>query len=552
MLGRLTIFSSMAILSTVLGLASTAFAEKPSAEQYWARTEMSFQLLQNRVLQCDGSLLLACVQSLNIGAAAMQPKAIFATDKEASQSSPLVGKKIRSFGALGLYLLQIDTSEGMNRLQLEKIQAARKLQIEAIAELVQSRRRVKIKAILKATKKEMLQGRPKSEAFLAGQMTNAYMNAAFDPHTHVIPSAQDSDLMHDADESFFGIGSILEQKRVEQTESPLVFHQLIESGGAETAGIRRNDILLAINGKSVAGKNIEQVTVILRGPENTSVNLLVQRNDQQLLFKVFRKKISLPNVSAKIVQHLGKKFGYIKLESFMDANACDKIQAQIRNMSWSGAEALIFDLRGNGGGLLSEATCIGALFVGTEPIVEERTVDGEPINFYVGKKKTFTKLPMVTLIDSGSASASEILAGALQDHQRSLILGDRSFGKATVQQQSEWDANLLLYKTVSRFYLPSGRTNQVVGILPDIPLEPFPGATEDDKFALREADAYTNALPALGPAWMQPRPQYVQQIKSCMQQSHRAETLYRQNEAGHSPLDYQLLAAEEALACATK
>jgi carboxyl-terminal processing protease len=532
------------VVLVVTSFSPKARADKPSLEQYWAQTGIGFEFIQNSVWQCDDNRLLACVQSLNVGAAAMKPKAIFATEMEARAESPTVGRKIKSFGPLSLYELREDFSEGLTPAKLRRRQLAQRLQIEAITDLVRRHVKPPMNTLLRQNQQAMLNDDPASEGLLAGQMTNAYLSAVWDPHTHVAPALQDLDRKENADDHFSGIGAV-----VEEAQGQLVVGQLLDGGGAAAAGLHARDVILTVNSQSVAEKTVDQLATLLHGPEGTSVEVSVERKQKVLSFKITRRKVTSPNVTAKIVNDFGTKFGYLKLGSFMDESACRKIQIELRNLSWSGAEALIIDLRGNGGGLLSEATCIGSLFVGKKKIVEERSEQGQQIRTYVGAKEAFTALPMVTLINGTSASASELLAGALQDHQRSLILGERSFGKGTMQEMSSFGRNLVLYTTISRFYLPSGRTNQAVGVLPDIPLAPFPGATEEDAFTLREADAYTNALPALGPAWVQPRPQFVEKIANCLKQNGKAALLYQQRDDDAAQLDYQILASEEALLC---
>jgi C-terminal peptidase prc len=529
----------------ILGTSWNALAEKPTEKQYWAGTEMNFQFLRQVFLKdCSGDLLVACVQALNVGAASMTPPAVFATDKEAAEKSPVLGRKLQSFGSLGLYEYVKDVSKSSLPQKMKRVQKARQLQIDGVKALGRNQVTVDIGGILLATKSAMLGKDPGNEPLLAGEMSNAYLAAAMDPHTHVDPQQEMNDRMSQADQSFSGIGVV-----ISESAGQVVVQQMIEGGAAVAAGLQAKDIFLAINGESVVGKDVSEVSSKVRGPEGTTVVLTIERKGHPLTLQVKRAKVFTPNVSSKMVSDMGPKIGYIKLESFMDENGCTKITSAITDLIMQGAQGFIIDLRGNGGGLVTEATCIGALFLGRKLIVQEKTMDGKLTESLSGERSAMTNLPMATLIDSNSASASEILSGALQDHQRSLIIGDRSFGKATVQAVTPWTSTLMKAETVARFYQPSGRTNQIVGITPDIAVEPFPGATEDDKFALREADLYTNAVPALGKPWVQPRPKLMSEIRACMKAHGRADRLYAAGKDRAIPPDYRLLAAEEALEC---
>jgi carboxyl-terminal processing protease len=251
----------------------------------------------------------------------------------------------------------------------------------------------------------------------------------------------------------------------------------------------------------------------------------------------------------------GKKIGTLSLTTFASYSACVDVKNGLTELTRQGAEALIFDLRGNGGGFVDQAVCIASLFLGSgKSVFEQRNLLSEDRRTFSTTGQAQTSLPMITLIDGGSASASEILAGAFQDHARSLIAGRRSFGKATMQLGMEHRLpGITLWMTVARFYLPSGRTNQLVGITPDFELEPKPDATLDDLFELREEDLYTNALPALSEPWQQTRPQVIRMIRnSCAGHERRIRRAYQAASQGPFAPDYPLIAAADLLRCTTE
>ena len=376
------------------------------------------------------------------------------------------------------------------------------------------------------------------------------MQVLIDPHTHIDPSKEIEDETSNADNSFSGIGAAMGT-----IGKQTIISSFIEGSPAEASDLQMGDIITAVDGHSVEGMSIDKIIPMVKGPEGTPVVLSVKRKDKTVDITIVRKKIAQANVSYKIVNDTGTPYGYIKLRTFMDRNCSDEIKAAVEELTKQGAKGIILDLRGNGGGLLDQAVKMGSLFVGKKNIVTVKSLDGSRSDDEMGASDAITDLPMTTLIDGGSASASEVLSGALQDHQRSWIVGDRSFGKATVQGNMRFDdqGRITLFKTIARFYQPSGRTNQIVGILPNFSVDPSPKATEEEKFSLREEDLYSNALPALNDAWKETRPTDVDAINKCREQHGVAETLFAASSpaAKHKP-DYRLFAAEDILNCAKK
>jgi carboxyl-terminal processing protease len=418
---------------------------------------------------------------------------------------------------------------------------------------------------------ELDQKQSDSKGLAAGLALNAFLAEVFDPHTYFSPTRSMEDRQKPTDE-FVGIGVT-----VHKVGNHLVIAAPLEGGPAHLAGIRQGDVILKIDGKArvVTEENFDSMINRLRGRTDSVVKLQIKRGEKTLNISVARKPVKIDNVSSKLLSDKGHKFGYIRLGGF-NPESCSQIKTKLDALKKENIEGLVFDLRGNGGGSLDEAICIGGLFVGKETIVQVQTLGSTQFDKKVSSQDQVTQVPMVTLIDSGSASASEIVSGALQDHQRSWIAGDRSFGKGSVQgvddisqflggipiideifksdaaaRKKATKSKLLLALTIQRFFQPSGRTNQSVGISPDFALDPFPGATADDKIAVREEDLYVNALSRLGEPWVQPRPQEVAKVETCMKQTGVAESLFTLKKNDAIPADYQILKAQDILTCAT-
>lgn len=390
-----------------------------------------------------------------------------------------------------------------------------------------------------------------NEPLMAASAINEFIMVVTDPHSGIVPTAKIQDDTTSTSEQFFGIGANLNP-----APDGIILRNIMEDSPALAAGLRAKDLVTQIDGTAIKGKSVESIVSMIRGPEGSEVKLTVIRAQKEMVITVKRGAVKLENIVAKTLIQGSKKIGYIRLRSFMEAAACDRIKNEVKKMVADSIQSLILDLRENPGGRLDQAVCISNIFLKKNRlVVEQRPTPGAPqetrrINFTT-QEDAITDLPMVTLIDAGSASASEIVSGALQDQKRSLLLGERSFGKATVQSLGQLQSNpKIIYKqTVARFYLPSGRTNQITGVSPDIAVYGSPHPAKNDMIAFREEDLYTNALPPTGPAWIQQRPGYVLKIQACMSMNNSAQIAYDQGQNAAILPDFQLLAAKDAAYC---
>ena len=242
----------------------------------------------------------------------------------------------------------------------------------------------------------------------------------------------------------------------------------IDDTPASRAGIKAGDYIVKIQGIQVQGKTLAEAVDLMRGPVGSSIELTVRRRGEKkaLTFNITREIIKIQSVKADLLE---KDIGYIRLTSFNENSSTqieDNIEELEKNKSIS---AYILDLRNNPGGLLSQAIRISDLFLDNGEIVSTKSRQPSENRKWFAKKGDLTKgKTLIVLINYGSASASEIVAGALKDHKRAIILGENSFGKGSVQSIIPLKNKGAIRLTVAKYYLPSGKSISEVGVSPDI------------------------------------------------------------------------------------
>jgi len=260
----------------------------------------------------------------------------------------------------------------------------------------------------------------------------------------------------------------------------------IEGTPADKAGLKSSDIILKINDESTLGMTIDEAVAIMRGKVGTPIDLTIVREGESkpLSIHIVRGIISIQSVYTKAIAN---DVLYIRVTSF-DQKVAKDVAKEIKKKKAT-TKGIVLDLRNNPGGLLDQAIDLTDLFVDEGDIVSQKGKNKIDDKIYsASSSTTLTKVPMVVLINGGSASASEIVSGALQDHKRAILLGENTFGKGSVQVVLPITDKEAIKLTIARYYLPSGRTIQAVGVKPDI--EVFPGevTTRKNDFAIKEAD----------------------------------------------------------------
>ena len=247
----------------------------------------------------------------------------------------------------------------------------------------------------------------------------------------------------------------------------------IDDTPAANAGIKSGDYIVRINGQQVQGKSLTEAVELMRGPIGSEIKLTVRRKNEKkaLEFKIKRAVIKVQSVEAKIIGDKNK-IGYLRLKSFnenSDKQLFKKINSFENKNKLTG---YILDLRNNPGGLLTQAISITDFFLDDGEIVSTKGRKiSETRRFFSRKGDGINKKPLIVITNNGSASASEIVSGALKDHKRAIILGERTYGKGSVQSIIPLKNGGGLRLTISKYYLPSGKSISDVGVLPDIFVE---------------------------------------------------------------------------------
>ncbi|PIQ14504.1 MAG: peptidase S41 [Flavobacteriales bacterium CG18_big_fil_WC_8_21_14_2_50_32_9] len=284
------------------------------------------------------------------------------------------------------------------------------------------------------------------------------MLESLDPYTNYIPESNIEDYKLMTTGQYGGIGALIQKQG-----DYVVISEPYEGFGAFKAGLWAGDKILEVDGKNVKGKNTDEIRELLLGQPGTSLLLKIERpgTEKPLEKIVTREEVKINDVPYFSI--MNESVGYIKLNSFTES-ASREVKEAFQKLKEQNATSLILDLRGNGGGLLNEAVNIVNIFVpkGVDVVSTKGKITDWDKMYKAINTPVDTEIPLVILIDENSASASEIVSGSLQDHDRAVVVGGRSFGKGLVQQVRSLSYNSKLKVTVAKYYTPSGRCIQKV------------------------------------------------------------------------------------------
>ena len=447
-------------LSAKTSVLSASHAEKSKKiEKYWSDSGIGekelFSLISNSNCQSSEKYFLACLNSVTQNLS-YEHKALSTETGEIENTTvnPLVEDELTEKQRLSSY----------SSLYLK--QANRKINFEKIwAQMLESEK-------------------PESKSYLIGNGINSFLSIYKDPHTYILPGNYYEEVGSQLERSNLFVGVSFEK-----IKSKTIVRKIFKNSDAELAGFFPFDEVITINNQDVSKLNLIEISQLLRDGKTPKFDFQVNRNGEKKFVEVKRAFKSLSHVQFEVLSGL-KNFAVVTLTKF-SRGVCEEIANKIKSASDKNISGLILDLRDNPGGQLDEASCIAGLFLGMnkktysveffDPLKSNEIVLSTGSLLYTG--------PLVVMINSASASASELLAGALQDYKRALVVGEKSFGKGTFQESEIWNKNskVTLFKTQGYYLLPSQSSPQLAGVQPDIELD-------EQHLKLREENLYFNPL----------------------------------------------------------
>ena len=282
------------------------------------------------------------------------------------------------------------------------------------------------------------------------------MLRTLDPHSHFFDPKEFDKMREDQRGHYFGVGmNVLQRGTQIMVASPMT------GSPANRAGLRAGDVIVEVNDKLTAGLDLPEVVALLKGPRGTPVQVHVNRvgHEKPLAFNIVRDEIPHPSVSEAFWLRPG--IAYFKIRDFSDEHTSQEMEATLKKLGEKDIKGLILDLRSNPGGLVTEGVEVAGHFLKKADLVATQRGRTMPNRSYTAHANNGGRMyPMVILVNRNTASASEIVSGALQDHDRALILGENTFGKGLVQQVFQLSANTALALTTAHYYTPSGRLIQ--------------------------------------------------------------------------------------------
>lgn len=303
--------------------------------------------------------------------------------------------------------------------------------------------------------------------------------AVGDPYTVFLPPQQQKSSQEELNGSFEGVGIQLGFNK----DKRLTVIAPLDGTPAQRAGIKPEDLIIKINDKDTTNLTLPEAVNLIRGPKGTKIDLAILRDSESdpKVFTLMRDSIIVKSVNVSFKNTTsGKKVAVIKLSRFGERTE-DEWNESVDKLLSEGSSAVALDLRNNPGGFLTGAVFIASEFLDEGTVVLQENGKGERSAFKVSRKGKLINIPLVVLINKGSASASEIVAGALQDRKRARLVGEKSFGKGTIQEAEDLTGGTGIHITVAKWLTPDGRwVNELLGLDPDVKVEPGKENEDDD------------------------------------------------------------------------
>ncbi len=564
-----------AIFTNILTISSSSAAEENSLHEHWLDVGMSFEHLKSNIINDDicnrhPSFNLKCIYSINKVLLRQEDSliflpSIFSTDpvqqssqlKQLKKKSPLFDSRINSSliisndGALfsttklPLILRPDEMFKSQKEFELEVLQLwlaaidskqIKKISFDNLANIMESQ----ITNNSSDSNYSLIMGSVLS--------IDSFLTTIYKDHTRIEPySYYNRSIKETKSKSkFYGIGVM-----INKTEQGLSVADIVHDGPS-FGKLKKYDLITHVDNDDISKLDIKMIHNKIVGKKNTPITLTIKRQNNIIKKTIIRNSFITYNVIPIVLPSTnGDNIGYIKLASFAKEGVADDVKLSLQKLIKKDVKSLVLDLRGNPGGFLYEAVEIANLFLEKNKLVTMiKTIIPNrfgkyELSYLKTEKNQFTNLPLVVLIDADSASASELVAGALRDHKRAIIIGERSFGKGTVQSQLEYRylTKVIMWTTIARFYQPNGMSNQLLGISPHIEItNPF---KPKEVVSIREDDYAIFPVEADGEHIT---PAISLELFNCIKNSGQSEKLYGTEEFPMTG-DLQLLVAMDIAAC---
>ena len=501
--------------------SSSIDVEKSKSKDYWNETKLNFSTLHSVINQetcyAQPHNFLGCMQALSTLVTILSDKSIdlvftddrvreginFLSDIEI-KSSPKkkfqdISEVLKDFKASMTNKIQAWRTlyYQTQKTQIRFYHILREILLEVIMHGESSSRSVLSNNVFKTSKKF-------HHKRLIAQSINSYLSITQSPHDHLIPLELMKDRSKANDGEYSGVGLILFQ-----IQQHLVVKRVLENSPAFQAGLKSGDIISKIQGQDVSQMKLSASSNAIAQVNSKTVHLEILRQGARRHFEVGKEIIKVDNVKTEYIKDNNKKWGLIRLSSFYKVNTCAQVEKAIYKFQKDPqVSGLVIDLRNNPGGLVDEALCTADLFLPKDRFMLEvrpfNTSQSSQFNFSLMPQ--VTNLPLVILVNAGSASSAEIVAGVLRDHNRGILIGERTFGKGTILYGTSFQypryPNLIHYQTSARFYFPSRRTNHILGIVPDHVVK----FQNNSLVLFREEDLFAYQLPSFQVALKNQKP----------------------------------------------
>jgi carboxyl-terminal processing protease len=302
--------------------------------------------------------------------------------------------------------------------------------------------------------------RPVNTNKLLNDGLEAAVDSLNDPYSHYYPPALLSAVKDEINPQVAGIGV---QVAAEPVDGGIEIEEVFQDSPAAKAGLAHGDIITAVGSTSLDGKTVDQGSKLIRGRAGTDVELTISRDGKKRTVKITRADVTVPVASSKLVHYNGKAIGYLRFTQFTQDSAA-QLQQQVHAMLKAGAQGLVLDLRDNPGGLLEQAIGVASLFIKSGTIVTTRGRN-QPTTVYTALGDAIApKIPMVVLVDRGTASSAEIVTGALKDRGRAKVVGTNTYGKGVFQEEMPLTGGATLDITVGEYFTPNGHNLGAGGV----------------------------------------------------------------------------------------